>query len=65
MLGAPDGQAVERVVVDHGGHVGEGFAELPQDERLPRCGRGGRPLDPHVHETAGRSVMREVHDEGC
>ena len=49
MLGAPDRQPAERVVVDHGGHAGKGFAELPQDE----C-RGGRPLDPHVHETAGR-----------
>ena len=52
MLGAPDGQPVERVVVYHRGHRGEGFAELAQDERLPR------PLNPHVHETAGGSAKQ-------
>ena len=52
MLGAPDGQAVERVVVDHGGHGGEGLAELAQDERL-LLPRRRSPLDPHMHEAAG------------
>ena len=53
MLGAPDGQAVERVVVDHGGHGGEGLAELAQDERLLLPRRRRSPLDPHMHEAAG------------
>jgi len=49
VLGAADGQAVERVVGDHGGHGGKRPAELTQDERglILRA-----TLNSHVHKSS-------------
>ena len=49
MLGAPDGQPVDRVVVDHGHHR----RELPVELGHPEGGAGGLPLDAQVHESPG------------
>ena len=65
VFGAPDGQPVQRVVLNHGGHGRERLAELAQDELLLRLLlRRHVALDAHVHEPAGRpEMMSGSYDE--
>lgn len=49
MLGAPDGQSVQRVVPDHVRDGRERAAELAEDEAPGLAAL----LDPHVHEASG------------
>lgn len=49
MLGAPDGQSVQRVVPDHVRDGRERAAELSEDEAPGLAAL----LDPHMHEASG------------
>lgn len=49
VLGAPDGQPVQRVVPDHVRDGRERAAELAEDEAPGLAAL----LDPHVHESSG------------